>query len=147
MAWWTLPATPRPQTRPVTSCHCGLSDHFRVKTLILTQKNPGSGGMANINKCLMISVCFLFPVITEIIGLRWGGGCRWDKMKDLNFLGFPSPCPSIPSMGESVKTNKSNQNREQILKGEAGALLADLTPAALSLRGPCSCVSSDSVRS
>lgn len=109
----TLPATPLPQTCPVTSRHCGLSDHFKLKTLILIQKNPGSGGMANINKCLMISLCFLFPVITEIIGLRWGGGCRWDKINDLNCLDFPRlVVHQFPRWGE-IMTNKSNQEQRR----------------------------------
>lgn len=106
----------RHSTSPDMSCDllpCGLSDHFKLKTLILIQKNPGSGGMANINKCLMISLCFLFPVITEIIGLRWGGGCRWDKINDLNCLDFPRlVVHQFPRWGE-IMTNKSNQEQRR----------------------------------
>lgn len=107
----------RHSTSPAMSCdlrHCGLSDHFTSKTIILIQKNPGNGGMTNINKCLMISLCFLVPVITEIIGLRWGGGCRWDKMNDLDCLDFSSShCSSIPSMGTMWKTNKNKHEQRR----------------------------------
>lgn len=62
----------------------------------------------------MISLCFLVPVITEIIGLRWGGGCRWDKMNDLDCLDFSSShCSSIPSMGTMWKMNKNKQEQRR----------------------------------
>lgn len=56
----------------------------------------------------MISLCFSFPVKTEIIGLRQSRGCRGDKMSywdgHPNCLDFPSShCSSIPSMGKNVE--------------------------------------------
>lgn len=136
-SWWRTPhhrgnGHCRHSTSPAMSCdlrHCGLSGHFTSKTIILIQKNPGNGGMTNINKCLMVSLCFLVPVITEIVGLRWGGGCRWDKMNDLDCLDFSSShCSSTPSLGTMWKTNrnKQEQRRDPKVEGEVLVLLADL---------------------